>query len=473
MKALLKNSGILVLSNASLKLINFLLLPLYTNALPPEAYGITDIIINASTLMASIFSLSLDWGMNTYFYEEKDEQYYRKVTSSGMFFFLLSAITCITCTVFSRQISILLFREVDYQFAVTLGIVAASTDLFYFPQRVSTRMRGKLDKVGIISVIKLLLTLTCNIIFILILHLGYISIILSNLIGQACAMLFYTIDSRKYLSPRAVDFSLLKRMLVYSMPITPTLLFNWINSFLDQYFVGHYFSQKEVGLYGIGLRMTGVLSLLTGSFLSAYSSFAYSNAKNEENRMKYSLVLDLLVVGLSSVAVIATLFSREVVQIMTAEAYHHSYIVVGALLFAHIVRVLGLVAGYGITIQKKGILYLSISGAGAIVNIVLNFALVPKYSFLGAAIATFITEIIVFLISFYYSQRLFDCGYDLKKIALCILISFSVSYYFMGAMHKEKILICLCLLLCIGLIYRERIQYLLNTFHKLKQRLRK
>ena len=165
-KTLIKNSGILVLSNASLKVISFFLLPLYTNVLPPEAYGITDTIVNASTLMAAIFSLSLDWGMNTYFYEENNDHYYRKVTSSAMFFFFLSSIVCTMCIFFSKQMSVFLFKEVDYQFAIILGIIMASTKLFYFPQRVSTRMRGRLTIVGIISIIEVSLSLICNIILI-------------------------------------------------------------------------------------------------------------------------------------------------------------------------------------------------------------------------------------------------------------------------------------------------------------------
>ena len=181
-KTLIKNSGILVLSNASLKVISFFLLPLYTNVLPPEAYGVTDTVINASTLMASLFSLSLDWGMNTYFYEENSTSFYRKVTSSGMFYFALSSLACFQCVIFSGQVSVFLFKETDYRFAVALGIITACVKLFYFPQRVSTRMRGRLNMVGIFSVAELTVTLLCNIIFILGFRLGYISIIWSSLI---------------------------------------------------------------------------------------------------------------------------------------------------------------------------------------------------------------------------------------------------------------------------------------------------
>ena len=57
-KTLIKNSGILVVSNASLKVISFLLLPLYTSALAPEVYGVTDTVLNLSALIYLVFNSS-------------------------------------------------------------------------------------------------------------------------------------------------------------------------------------------------------------------------------------------------------------------------------------------------------------------------------------------------------------------------------------------------------------------------------
>ena len=456
-KTLIKNSGILVVSNASLKVISFLLLPLYTSALAPEVYGVTDTALNLSALMAAVFSLSLDWGINTYFYEENSDSYYKKITSSGLFFFFISALACASLAFFSRQFSLLLFKKADFHFAVVLGLLVSSMRLLYFPQRINIRMRGKLSKVGLFGVIELSTILTCNILFILVLDLGYFSIILSNLTGQAVSMILYTVEARGYLSVKSVDRRLLKKMLLYSAPITPSLVFNWINTFLDRYFVGQYFSQREVGLYGIGTRMVGVLMVLTEAFLAAYPSFAYSNAKKKENRARYDLVLDLMVMGLTGIAAFFTLFSKEIVQIMTTEAYYSSYIVIGLLLFAHVLHVLGSIVGYGVNIQKKGFLYLCITGSGAFLNIAANFWLVPRYSFVGAAAATLVTEFCVFLVSYYLSKRLFDCGYHIKRLLLCVGVSLITVYGFLNAAIYRKAFVLVGIGLFISLLYRNRV----------------
>lgn len=468
-KTLFKNSSILIISNASFKIISFLLLPIYTKVLHPDAYGIADTIINASALVMAVLSLSLDWGMNTYFYEETSDVYYKKITSSAMAFFVIGSFVCLMCSAFSKPISIVLFKESSYSFAVSLGFALASVKLFYFSQRVSTRMRGRLNMVGIFSFVELSITLVLNIVFVLFFHLGYIAIILSNLIGQIVVMILYSIDTWKYISIKFVDWVLIRKMLIYSIPIMPTLLFNWINAFLDRYFVGYFHSQTEVGLYGIGNRIVGCLSILTSSFLSAYASFAYSNAKKNENRKKYSQVLDYLIVGLTFLAIIITLLSKEVVQIMTAESYHNAYIVVGILLFAHIIHTIGVVVGYGITIAKKGALYVRISAIGAVVNTILNFELVPQYSFWGAAAATLITELVVFLITYYYSQRLFPCDYSLKQILGCIIISLVVSQWFVDAQIFLKMIIGTIEIIFIVILFRPSLVEIKKIITKRKR----
>lgn len=458
-KELVKNSGILVISNVSLKAISFFLLPLYTEVLPPSAYGVTDTIINAATLLSAIFSLSLDWGMNTYFYEEDSDDYFKKVTSSGMLFFLLSAIACAMLIVFSNKASEMLFGVPDYRFAVTLGVLMASTKLLYFPQRVSTRMRGNLKMVGIFSAVESIATILCNILFILVLRMGYISILFSHIIGQMVSFSLYTLESRKYIALGNADVALVKKMLKYSIPITPTLIFDWINGVSDRYVIGYFFSQTEVGLYGMGTRIVSIVSLFTSSFLSAYASFAYSNAKKEK-REQYAVVFDVLTMVIISMAIFVTLFAKEVISIMTSEAYHSSYIVIGVLTFAHVIHTLGLVAGYGITIQKKGVMYLMVSGGGAVGNIVLNFLLTPRFSYMGAAVATLFTEIVIFIISYVVSQRLFKCDYNIYKVILCFCLGIFFSYWGGEKNMGIKIAILVAEMIVIGVIYFNRVKWI-------------
>ena len=91
MRSLAKNSGILVVANSSIKLLTFLLMPLYTRVLSTADYGVTDTILNLALLVVSGYSLCIDWGMNAFFYDEKTNEYQQRITTSGTVFCLITA----------------------------------------------------------------------------------------------------------------------------------------------------------------------------------------------------------------------------------------------------------------------------------------------------------------------------------------------------------------------------------------------
>jgi O-antigen/teichoic acid export membrane protein len=76
--------------------------------------------------------------------------------------------------------------------------------------------------------------------------------------------------------------------------------------------------------------------------------------------------------------------------------------------------------------------------AGAGVNIILNIVLIPKYSYLGAAVATIFAQAVAGLIAFYYARRFLPLGfitYLVKPIIISLLASlafFLSSYLFPG-----------------------------------------
>jgi O-antigen/teichoic acid export membrane protein len=73
-----------------------------------------------------------------------------------------------------------------------------------------------------------------------------------------------------------------------------------------------------------------------------------------------------------------------------------------------------------------------ISIFGAVVTLVLNFWLIPYYSYLGSAIATVAAYGSMMLLSFYFGRKYYPIPYDLKRIGgyLLLSISFSAVYFY-------------------------------------------
>lgn len=460
MRSLAKNSGILVVANSSIKLLTFLLMPLYTRVLSTADYGVTDTILNLALLVVSGYSLCIDWGMNAFFYDEKTNEYQQRITTSGTVFCLITAGACLLTALLSKPISVALFKTGDYWFAVALGFLYAALKLSYFAFRVSTRMRGNLKAVAVFSLAELASLLIMNILLILVFRVGYMAILYANVISQLVCGGLYAWGNRKFVKPKLYDKPLLSRVLKYCVPLTPVVLLTWVNSFIDRYFIGQFHDQGQVGLYGRAFQMVTLLSVLTTSFLSAYPSFAYSNADDEKKRPQYAMVYDAMVAILTVLASFITVFAKEIFVVMTAPSYREAYIAVGFLSFGHIFYTLGNVMGYGITIQKNGKMYLLVNASGAICNIALNFFLVPQMGYVGAAITTCTAQLISMLVSRHFAEKMFRCNYRYIR-SLILTIGFLALSYGMGELQLWfKIPAFLLGIGVVLLFYKDRLPYI-------------
>jgi O-antigen/teichoic acid export membrane protein len=72
------------------------------------------------------------------------------------------------------------------------------------------------------------------------------------------------------------------------------------------------------------------------------------------------------------------------------------------------------------------------SGIGCLSNIILNFILIPKYSIAGAAIATMLSYMIMFIVLYYYSQKIYRIEYEWKPIfraAVLTIVIYLINIY--------------------------------------------
>lgn len=470
-KTFMKDSSLLVAAGSAAKLANFLLLPLYTGVLSPAVYGVTDTILNLSALLVRIFALCMDWGMRAFFYDEEGADWQKTVTSSGLIFFLYSSALCLGLIFFSASFSRILFKNPDYAYIVALGIILTAVELLIVPLQTSTRMRGHIKTVGLFSFMQAVITIVCTLVCIFVFNLDLAAIVTSVLAANLMASVFYAVNNRGYVFRQSVDFTLTKKLLKYSLPVAPTVLLVWVNNVSDRYVIGYFFSQDEVGLYGIGARIAGFLTVISGAVIMAYAPFASSNANDESSRPKYRQVFDLAVMLYSVICFVVSAFSKEIIQIMTAPAYHEAYSAVTFLIYGAALHTLQLLVGYARTIRKKGQYFSIFLGAGAAVNLGLNFWLVPIYGYVAAAVTTLISYFIVFFLSSAHSEHIFPCGYDFKRAAAVLLTPVPVVYFgVLDLAVPAKLFMCVVFMAFVATVYLSRVQEVFKAFKSFRGR---
>jgi len=257
----------------------------------------------------------------------------------------------------------------------------------------------------------------------------------------------------------------------------------YIFHYADRYMLIRMASLEELGLYSVGVTIASTIVFLTGGFRVAWMPIVYSSFREEESKQFYARIFDYFwsLVFLGAIGI--SLFSKEILSILTPPTYLGAYTVVP-------IVVLGVVFfnavgffSFGIGIARKTQYRLVLGIIAAALNVGLNFLLIPDYGMVGAAIATLISSTIYAVGSFLVSQKLYHVNYDLKTFFKILIVTagiISAGYIFFSDITVVNILIKVALVgvfsACVylfGLVGKEELRYLRQSIRQLIVYLRK
>lgn len=386
---LIQNTVLFAIGNIGSKLIGFLMLPLYTHYLSVSEYGTIDIILTVSLILSPLIIGNIHEAVMRYLLD-KDSEKDRIVTSALIMFVFASLISLV----------IMLFLTI-YNYNRFLWIIP----LFIFTSAIYpvplSYIRGIEDNKLFVklNILYTFLVSTLNILFLVYFKLGingyFISLTLSNLIIIIIAIIFSKmyIYFLKFNFDKKTFFSMLK----YSMFLIPNSLLWWVTNSSDRVMITSYLGIEQNGLYSIAYRLPTVLSILATIFMQSWQLTAIKE-KEANDVWKYSNeIFNNLLKTLFLCGSILLLFLKPIINIFLAESYYTSWEYSPLLILALIFGALGGFIGVSYTVAKdsKGMMLSALSGA--IINIILNLILIPKYGVNGASFATCISFLIVLI----------------------------------------------------------------------------
>lgn len=456
LKSLAKGSFILLISNIVLKAINFILLPLYTKFLSPADYGIVDLGLTASSLFIALFSLCLDSGFFTFFYDKDTDKYRKQVFNSTFFMTAIVAFIPVIGLLFAKDISMLLYGR-DETTVISLILISISSSLLTLIPVAQIKIENKMNIFGVINVLIGLTSTVTNIYLVTILKLGYISLVLTNTLVALIQFLSYFFLIRKNVSIKHFKPQVLKKILIYTVPLIPVTISGWILDLSDRYFINTYYSSFDTGLYAVANKIVIMITVFLGAFQTAYPSFVFSNANAEDGKEKdrFVQVFDIFMLLFLVVAVTISVFSKQIIVIMTTPDYFNAYKMVPFLVFGQVAFGMSFVVGAGISIMKKSRYSMRISWIAAIINIVLNYIFIPKYGAIVAAITTAISFVVLASLNYYYAQKVYKCNYKFKRAMIMFGITIALSVSLIDVKFLYKIFLIIPIYGVIIFVYRE------------------
>ncbi|MEH2267757.1 MAG: flippase [Nostoc sp.] len=190
------------------------------------------------------------------------------------------------------------------------------------------------------------------------------------------------------------SFAAAKTLLKESLPLIFSGFAIMIFMRIDQVMLGQMIGDSEVGVYSAAVRVSEIWYFIPGAIVSSVAPAIYA-AKEKSESLYYQRIgqlLSLMTCISLAIALPMSFLSDKIIMVMFGSGYADA----GAILAVHIWTSLFVFMGLATSpwFIAEGLNHVSLGKTlfGAILNIILNLLLIPKYSGLGAAIATIISQ---------------------------------------------------------------------------------
>lgn len=453
------------------RLLNYLLVPLYTRVFQPSEYG----IVTEMYAYVSFLFVILTYGMETAFFRfSSNRQDQKQVFGTSIFAIsITSSLFVLLIFLFGGSIAGGIGYPENPEYIKWFGIILAADALSSIPYA-KLRLENKALNFAFVKVTNILANIFFNLIFIVLFpyllkhypEADYISIIrliynpeigvgyifISNLIASLLTFLMLLPGIR--ISQLKPDFSLLKDMLKYAWPLLIFGLAGIVNETFDRIILKYLLpdgtdAMAQLGIYGACYKVSILMTLFIQTYRYAAEPFFFDQAGKKNAQLTYSRLMHYFIIICLSIYLIITL-NIDFVLLFIGPEYREGAAVIPILLWANLF--LGIFYNLSVWFKltdrtRTGAL---ISIAGAVITLALNFFLIPIMGYLGAAWATFACYAFMMIISWYLGQKYYPVSYDLKAAGIYVvltLIIYLVSLYTTSLQTPLKISVHLMLLI--------------------------
>ncbi|PIV62847.1 MAG: polysaccharide biosynthesis protein [Bacteroidetes bacterium CG02_land_8_20_14_3_00_31_25] len=440
-KQLAGQTAVYGLSSIIGRLLNYLLVPLYTNIFSTGEYG----VVTELYAYLSFLIIVLTYGMETGFFRfwESEKGNLKVYSTSLISLFVSSFVFIVLVIVFSKPIASVLEYNNHSEYVIWLGIIIGFDALTAIPFAY-LRQQNKALKFALIKLINIIIFIGLNLFFLLLCPLlikngikipnwiyssevgvGYIFI--SNMFASVITLILLIPTMKIKFSFDAVIW---KKMLLYSLPLLIAGLAGMVNETFDRAMLKRLLTDtstamEQLGIYGANYKVSILMTLFIQTFRYAAEPFFFSQAKEKNAKELYAQVMKYFIIfGL--IIFLGVLLYLDIIKYFIGENFRSGLKVVPILLLANLFLGIffNLSIWYKLTNKTSWGALLAIFGA--VITISFNLWLIPIMGYMGAAWATLICYFAMMVASFLLGNMFYKVKYPLLRIGIYFLAAFAI-----------------------------------------------
>jgi len=414
-KKLLSDTALFTLSSFGSKILVFFLVPLYTNILSAQQYGIVDTVTTMTNLLVPVLTLLISEAVLRFALDDSKNKH--QVLWAGMLLIFISSGVMLCVKPLMGFVGGKWAFLGDYWLWI-VGVYFLNS----LNHCLSNYTRG-LDKTRLFAVSGILYTavlIAANIFFLVVLKLQAEGYLLAIMTADAVCIFHKVIWGRfgKQLTKPSCSKALLGEMLRYSIPMIPTTVAWWVMQLSDKYVIIGFCGVAVSGVYSIAYKIPSIMSAITTVFTQAWQISAIKSHGDEDNQEFVSNVYGYVTVFIIAISSGLILFSKHLGYVLFAGEYFVAWRYVPVLIVAYMFSGLsGVLASVYSAFKKTGMLFVSTS-VGAVLNIGLNILLIPRYGVMAAAYTTLAGFFVTWVVRMINVRRLLRIRVNYCKMAL-------------------------------------------------------
>ncbi|SNS43619.1 Membrane protein involved in the export of O-antigen and teichoic acid [Anaerovirgula multivorans] len=388
-KLFIENFLVYGLGQAISKIIPFLMLPIITRLIPDTYYyGINDVLNVVVSFGSALVIMGLYDALFRMFFDKDELEYKKEVCSSALFSILISGgIVFLILSIFINFFEQLFFDTQQYPILIFIVAVDIYIKALKTIIAAPTRMENKRRTYLIINVISPIIGYSLSIPLLL---KGYylLALPLSSMLSSIITLIIFYSINRTWFQFKFINREIIYALLKIGLPLVPTFIFYWIFSSFDRIMISKLIGIEQVGIYSIGAKVASISQLVYTAFSGGWSYFTFSTMKDEDHVELISKVYEYLGIIAFSSTILLMPFSKIIFELLFTGEYIKGYIVFPYLFLSPLILMLFQTAGSQFLVIKKSWPISASLLLGVMVNIILNYILIPRFGIVGASVAT-------------------------------------------------------------------------------------
>lgn len=382
LKIFFKDSVLYGIGDALGRLISLIMLPILSRAFVPADYGAIDLLTVSYSFILIGLSFNVYPGISKQFYKISTDERRVLLSSSCVFTVLITFACCMVIYIFSEVLSRIVGSEQDLSAPIKILALCLPFELIFQHLQLLLRLEKKVVLFTLTNIARVITMPLLVFVMVVVFDKGILGVFMSKIITLSCLTLGTFFILRDNFTHK-IDLAVYKKLLAFTLPGYPDMVIRQLMDVLPRSLLAFYAPLTAVGLFGIASRVSKILNIFVMAFNRSWSPFAFEHADKPEEKKIYSIIFKTYTFTIIVLTLILSLFSKEVIMILTPKTYHSAFYLVAGIAFYRGLRGMTLMFGTSLYVSDKvkWTSYLNI--LQLVIFIACTLVLIPRFGTAG------------------------------------------------------------------------------------------